>query len=145
MINRCITYLLLVLLSTMPIFCFEAPANAHAIDYCLEILQETANITINSTGRFNLKKYPEYADVAKDCDKELKSEGLVTLAQVSKDRNVASNVLNGIIAVEDLDPAVRKQKVNNVKQKEEGLKKVRANICGKKAKVDRFACPDWQI
>ena len=142
MINRCIASLLLVLLSAMSIFCFEAPANAHALDYCLEALQETANITINSTGRFNLKKYPEYADVAKDCDQELKSEGLVTLAQASKDRNIASNVLNGLIAVEDLDSSVRKQKVNDLKQKEEGLKKIRANICGKKAKVDRFACPD---
>lgn len=142
MISRCITSLLLVLLTTVPIFFFETPASAHGIDYCLEILQETANLAVNSTEKFKLKQYPEYAELSKGCDKELKSEGLVTLSQVSKDRTIASSVLNGLIAVEDLDQSARKKKENDLKQREENLKKVRANICGKKAKNDKFACPD---
>jgi hypothetical protein len=106
----------------------------------MEILQNSASLTVNGTEKFKLKRYPEYAEIAKDCDKELKEAGLITLTQVENNTTIASAVLNGILLEEDLDEAKRKQKEDQVKQKDEDLKKIRQDICSKRKKEDAYAC-----
>lgn len=139
MISRSGTFLLILLIS-LPIFFFGAPAYAHQLDYCIEILNDAAQIAVNGNSKFKLKDYPEYAEIAKGCNKDLKDEGLITLTQVSKSLDIANKVLKGEIAVEDLDEAKKNQRENALKQKEQNWKKIRKDICSKKNKKDAFAC-----
>ncbi|MBW4564588.1 MAG: hypothetical protein KME32_26360 [Mojavia pulchra JT2-VF2] len=138
MISRFVSFSLILLILPLNFF-FSKPAYAHSLDYCLEILQNAAYVAINNEEKFKIKQYPEYAAIAKDCDKSLKKEGLITLSQL-KDRDIANSVLNGILLAEDLDDKVKKDKETKLKQKEEDLKAIRNTICSKKNKIDDFAC-----
>ena len=139
MISKFVTFLLIFLILPT-IFFFSAPAYADSLDYCIEILQEEASIVVSGKEKFKLKKYPEYAETAKHCNKDLGNAGLITLTQVKNKRVIAEGVLNGILVEEDLNEAVRKQKEADLKQREENLKTIRNEICSKKDKKNDFAC-----
>lgn len=139
MISKFVTFLLILMI--LPIgFFFSSPAYADSLDYCIEILQEEASIVVDGIEKFKLKQYPEFAEIAKHCNKDLRNAGLITLSQVKNKRVIAEGVLNGILVEEDLDETVRKRKEADLKQKEENLKTIRQDICSKKDKKNDFAC-----
>lgn len=139
MISKFVTFLLILLILPI-VFFFSSPAYADSLDYCIEILQEEASIVANGIEKFKLKQYPEYAEIAKHCNKDLGNAGLITLTQVKNKPVIAEAVLNGLLVEEDLNEAVRKRKEANLKQREENLKTIRNEICSKKDKKNDFAC-----
>jgi hypothetical protein len=129
------------------IFCFATPASAHSIDACISLLQNAAQEATSSSdvSQSQLRDDPEQAAHEKDCDEALKNEGLITLTQVRENRDIASLVLNGNIAQDDLDEKAVQRRREELTQREQELLKLRLQICSQADPKIAYVCPQEEV
>lgn len=143
MSNRATNFLLTVTtILSSGIFSSGIPALSSP-DVCISILQDAAQEVTSSSGESKLKleQYPEYKGYAKNCDQVLRDAGFITVSQVRENRNIAVAVLNGEITQDSLDPAKKKQELDDLRQREEKLEQFRLQICSNPTPKTAYACP----
>lgn len=131
-----------IIFSWTAILLKSKPAGAHSVDYCIDILQEEAEIAATGTSKRQLKQnLKDYKEYEKICDAELREAGFITLQQVRKGKDVANLVRSGKIVQDDLDPQKQKQDKEDVSQREAKLESLRSEICANPTEETAYACP----
>lgn len=146
--NRSIHFLLTVTtVLASSIFPSGMPAHAGSPDVCISILQDAAQEATSTGGVSELKlsQYPDYKGYAKTCDQVLSDAGLITVSRVRENRNAAIAVLNGETTQDSLDPAKKKQALDDLRQREARLKQLRIKICSRPTSETAYACPRKDI
>lgn len=107
-------------------FCFILPLEAHNVDVCIDVLQEEAQIVATGTSKREIKQKlkDEYKELEKECDRGLEEAGLITLKQVRNDKAIANLILKGEIAQDDLSSTKKKQKQDDLVEREAKTQKI---------------------
>lgn len=143
MSHRSINFLLTATTVLSGIFSLGISAHAASPDVCISVLQNAAQKATSRSGqsKLNLEQYPNYQESAKNCDQVLKDAGFITVSQVRQNRTAAVAVLNGEITQDALNPAIKNQKLNDLRQREARLEQLRREICANPTSETAYACP----